>query len=93
MQTIRVSIAEGKKGFSRLIQDTQDKQESIIVTRRGQPVAVIVSYEEYNRTMKMNGYRKVLEAREIFAKTGVRADEVYEESREQLEERNESGRP
>ncbi|MEI7636999.1 MAG: type II toxin-antitoxin system Phd/YefM family antitoxin [Syntrophus sp. (in: bacteria)] len=87
MNTSTVSIAEGKKGFSRLIQDTQDKKESIIVTRRGQPVAVIVPYEEYNRTMRMDGYRKIMEAREMYIKTGINAGEIYEESRKQLEER------
>ncbi|MFA6411217.1 MAG: type II toxin-antitoxin system Phd/YefM family antitoxin [Syntrophales bacterium] len=87
MNTSTVSIAEGKKGFSRLIQDTQDKQESIIVTRRGQPVAVIVPYEEYNRTMRMDGYRKIMEVREMYIKTGINASEIYEESRKQLEER------
>jgi len=93
MNTSKVSIAEGKKGFSRLIQDTQDKQESIIVTRRGQPVAVIVPYEEYNRTMRMDGYRKIKEVREMYIKTGINASEIYEESRKQLEEKNESDHP
>jgi prevent-host-death family protein len=87
MNTTTVSIAEGKKGFSRLIQDTLDKKENIIVTRRGKPVAVIVPYDEYNRTLRLEGYRKIMEARDIFQNTGINADAVYQESREQLEER------
>ncbi|MDQ5987144.1 MAG: hypothetical protein CSYNP_02881 [Syntrophus sp. SKADARSKE-3] len=87
MHSTTVSIAEGKKGFSRLIQETQEKKESIIVTRRGQPVAVIVPYDEYNRTLKMDGYRKIMEARELYGKTSVMTDEIYQESRGQLEER------
>jgi prevent-host-death family protein len=87
MPSTTVSIAEGKKGFSRLIQETQEKKESIIVTRRGQPVAVIVPYDEYNRTLKMDGYRKIMEAREMYGKTSITADEIYKESRGQLEER------
>ncbi len=39
--TISVSIAEGKKSFSRLIQDAVEKNEDIVVTKRGEPVAVI----------------------------------------------------
>jgi hypothetical protein len=33
MKTTTVSIAEGKKGFSRLIYNSQKKKEEIIVTR------------------------------------------------------------
>jgi prevent-host-death family protein len=42
-----VSIAEGKKGFSRLIDGAINKKEGVVVTRRGKPVAVIVPYDEY----------------------------------------------
>ena len=87
MNTTTVSIAEGKKGFRRLIQDTLDKKENIIVTRRGKPVAVIVPYDEYNRTLRLEGYRKIMEARDIFHNSGINADAVYQESRKELEER------
>jgi len=87
MDSTTVSIAEGKKNFSRLIQNTLDKNETIIVTRRGKPVAVIAPYEEYSRTMKMRGYRKIIEMRELFHKAGINADEIHHESRKQLENR------
>jgi len=83
-----VSIADGKKGFSRLIQDAEQKRESIVVTRRGKPVAVIVPYDEYQRVARMEGYRKIMEAREVFLRAGVTADDVYQESRKQLEEKS-----
>jgi prevent-host-death family protein len=87
MNATTVSIAEGKKGFSRLIQATLDKKENIIVTRRGKPVAVIVPYDEYSRTLRMDGYRKIMEARELFNINGISAEDVHRESREQLEKR------
>jgi prevent-host-death family protein len=87
MKASTVSIAEGKKGFSRLIENTQKSKEGIIVTRRGKPVAVIVPYEEYQRSKRKEGYRKIMEARETFLKAGLVADEIFEESRRQLEER------
>lgn len=87
MDSTTVSIAEGKKSFSRLIQNTLDKNETIIVTRRGKPVAVIAPYEEYSQTMKMRGYRKIIEMRELFHKSGINADEIQHESRKQLENR------
>lgn len=85
MKTNTVSIAEGKKGFSRLIEDTQTKKEEIIVTRRGKPVAVIIPYEEYKRSKRTEGYKKIMEAREFFLKAGLVAEEVFKESRKQLE--------
>lgn len=87
MKASTVSIAEGKKGFSRLIENTQKKKEEIIVTKRGKPVAVIVPYEEYQRSKRIDGYRKIMEARESFLKTGLSADEVFKETKRQLEKR------
>jgi prevent-host-death family protein len=87
MNSTIVSIAEGKKGFSRLIHDTVEKRENTIVTRRGKPVAVIIPYDEYERSTRMEGYQNIMEVREAFLKAGVIADDVYRESRAQLEEK------
>lgn len=87
MNSTTVSIAEGKKCFSRLIHDTVEKRENTIVTRRGKPVAVIVPYDEYERNARMDGYQSIMEARAAFSRAGVIADDVYRESRSQLEEK------
>jgi prevent-host-death family protein len=87
MKDTTVSIAEGKKGFSRLIQGALDKKEKIIITKRRKPVAVIIPYDEYQRSMRFEGYRKIMEVREAFLKAGVKAKDVYKESKKQLEER------
>ena len=87
MNSTTVSIAEGKKSFSRLIHDTVEKRANTIVTRRGKPVAVIVPYDEYERNVRREGYQNIMEVREAFLKAGVIADDVYRESRAQLEEK------
>jgi prevent-host-death family protein len=87
MNSTIVSIAEGKKGFSRLIHDTVEKRTNFIITRRGKPVAVIVPYHEYERNVRMEGYQNILEVRAAFLKSGIKADDVYRESRTQLEEK------
>lgn len=87
MKTTVVSVAEGKKGFSRLIKDALEKKKEIIVTKRGEPVAVIVPFDEYQRSKKIEGYKKIMEAREVFLKTNIPADEIYKEARKQLERR------
>ena len=87
MKGTTVSIAEGKKGFSRLIQDALEKKEEVIVTKRGRPVAVIVPYEEYKHSKRVEGYRKIMEARKAFLEAGVLAEEIFKESRKQLEKK------
>ena len=76
-----VSIAEGKKGFSRLIREASEKKERVLVTKRKKPVAVIVPYEEYQRSLKLDGYQKIMEAREIFTRAKAKAKDIYRESR------------
>jgi len=80
-----VSVAEGKKEFSRLIRNALEKKEEIVVTKRGKPVAVILPYEEYQRSKKIEGYKKICEARGMFLKANILADDVFKESRRQLE--------
>ena len=87
MKSSVVSIAEGKKGFSRLVQDALEKKAEIVVTKRGKPVAVILPYEEYQLSKRIEGYRKISRARETFLETGISADEVFKESRSQLEKK------
>ena len=88
MKSTNISIAEGKKGFSRLIRDASSKKEEIVITKRGKPVAVIVSYEVYVQFKKVEGYRKIIEARETFLKTGISSDEIFKASRKQLENKS-----
>ena len=88
MKSTNISIAKGKKGFSRLVRDASSKKEEIIITKRGKPVAVIVSYEEYVQSKKVEGYKKIMEARETFLKTGTSSDEILKASRKQLENKS-----
>ena len=85
MKEATVSIAEGKKDFSRLIQSSQDNKEDIIVTKRGKPVAVIMPYEKYQKTKRMEGYKKIMEAREAFLKANLDAEEIFKDSKKQRE--------
>jgi prevent-host-death family protein len=87
MKSTSVSIADGKKSFSRLVEDAHKKKEETIVTKRGKPVAVIVPYEEYKHSKRVEGYRKIMEARAAFLKAGVEAEEIYKESKKQLEKK------
>lgn len=87
MKGTTVSVAEGKKRFSRLIKDALEKKEEIIVTKRGKPVVVIAPYEEYLQSRRVEGFRKIMEVREVFLKKGIKANEILRKSRRQLEKR------
>ncbi len=87
MKTITVTVAEGKRDFSRIIKKVAEKNEDIVVTKRGKPMAVIVPYGEYQHFKKVEAHQKILESRTAFTRTGVSAAEVYRESREELERR------
>jgi prevent-host-death family protein len=87
MKTITVTVAEGKRDFSRLIKEAVEKSEDIVITKRGKPMAVIVSYKEYQSARKAEARQKILKSRAAFIKAGVSAGEVYKESRQELERR------
>jgi len=81
------TVTEGSRDFSRLIKESSEKNEDIVITKRGRPMAVIIPYEKYLHTRKAEANRKILESRAAFVKAGVSADKVYRESRKELERR------
>lgn len=62
----KVNIVQGKRDFSRLIQLSNESDGEIIVTRRGIPVAVLISYDHYQRLNRLEGYRRILQTRKRF---------------------------
>ena len=87
METTTVSIAEGKRDFSRLVQLAAQKQREIVITKRGKPVAVMIPFDEHQKAKRYEGYLKVMAVRDRFVEKGVHASDVYKESRADLEER------
>lgn len=47
MTEITYSIAEARNQFAAIVRDAEETNQPVQVTRRGQPVAVILSAEEY----------------------------------------------
>lgn len=45
------SIAEARNQFAAIVRDAEETNQPVQVTRRGQPVAVILSAEEYAKLM------------------------------------------
>jgi prevent-host-death family protein len=76
MNTLNVSIAEGKKNFTKIIRASEEKKKKIIVSRRGNPVAIILPYEEYHKSRKKEALEKIKEARAIYHRSEISAEEV-----------------
>jgi prevent-host-death family protein len=87
MITKFVTISDGKKDFTSLIKESVAKNEDIVITKRGQPVAALLPYKEYTDLRKLRTYLKMLEISTEMQKTGIKAKDVYEASRKELEER------
>jgi prevent-host-death family protein len=83
--TVRVSIAEAKSGFSELLKCA--RKEPVIVTRRGDPDAVILPFEEYERLRRLHAYSSMVRLSRELEEAGVTATELYEASRKELEGR------
>lgn len=49
--TTTYSIAEARDQFAALVRDAEESKQPVQVTRRGQPVAVILSAEQYARLL------------------------------------------
>jgi prevent-host-death family protein len=85
MDVLEVSIAEGKRNFTKIIRMSQEEKKEIIVSRRGNPVAVILPYERHIRRKKKEALMKIEEARAIYHRSEVGANETYEISKKELE--------
>ncbi len=82
-----VTISDGKKDFTGLIKESVAKNEDIVITKRGHPVAALLPYKEYTDLKKLRTYLKMLEISQKMQKTGIKAKDVYAASKRELEGR------
>lgn len=47
-----VSSAEARSSLPSLLNDIEDFEEHVIITRRGKPLAIMMSYEEYEKLIE-----------------------------------------
>ena len=87
MDTLNISIAEGKKNFSKIIRALEEVNQRIIISRRGRPVAIIFPYEEFEKNKKKEALKRITELRLIYHRSGINANEVYEISRNGLQKK------
>jgi prevent-host-death family protein len=62
-------------------------EQSVTITRRGKPVGVLVSPEEYERLRQVQAYLEMLRLSHSLADSETTADQLLQASREELEDR------
>jgi prevent-host-death family protein len=62
-------------------------ERPVTITRRGKPVGVLVSPEEYERLRQVQAYLEMLRLSRSLQDSGAAADELLSASREELEAR------
>lgn len=82
---MQVSIAEAHNRLSYWLKKVPD--EPITITRRGEPVGVLISPEEYERMRQVSAFWKMLRLSQSLQESGVTADELFQASRSELESR------
>lgn len=82
---IDVPIAEAHNRLSALLKKVQ--KSPIMLTRRGKPVGVILSPEEYERLRQFEAYSQVVQISQSLRESGVSAAELYRAARDELEGR------
>ncbi len=83
---IAVPIAEAHNRLSALLKKVQ--KGPIMLTRRGKPVGVILSPEEYDRLRQFEAFSQVMQLSRALHESGVSAADLYRTSRDELEGRS-----
>jgi len=83
---IDVPIAEAHNRLSALLKRVQ--KGPIMLTRRGKPVGVILSPEEYDRLRQFEALSQVVQLSRSLRESGVNAADLYRTSRDELEGRS-----
>jgi prevent-host-death family protein len=80
---IDVPVAEAHNRLSALLKKVQ--RSPIRLTRRGKPVGVILSPEEYDRLRQFEALSQVVQLSHALRESGVSATDLYRTSRDELE--------
>ena len=80
---MHISVSEAHNHLSQWLEEIGD--EPITITRRGKPVGVIVSPQEYERLSRVKAYLQMLHLSRSLNESGVTAGELFDASREELE--------
>ncbi len=82
---MHVSLSEVHNRLSHWLKEVS--AQPITITRRGKPVGVLVSPEEYERLHQVQAYLEMLRLSHSLQDCDITADELFRTSRRELESR------
>ena len=82
---MHISVADAHGRLSFLV--GQLKRGPVTITRRGKPVGVLMTPEEYQQLSKLRAYLEMVRLSQELRDSGITAHEVWEASRGELKAR------
>jgi prevent-host-death family protein len=75
----KVTTAEARKNLSDIVNKVAYNKEPIVLTRRGQDVAALVSMEEFELLQQIEDHIDIEDARQALAESGdnIAAEDVW----------------
>ena len=79
--TTKVSTADARKNFADIVNKVTYGKEPIVLTRRGQDVAALVSIEELELLQQIEDHIDIEDAKQALAESGenIPAEEVWKQ--------------
>ncbi|MCZ7669507.1 MAG: type II toxin-antitoxin system Phd/YefM family antitoxin [Chloroflexi bacterium] len=82
---MQVSIAESHNRLSKLLKEVDNGP--ITITKRGQPVGVLISPQEYEQVQRVQAYLQLVNLSKVLQESGETAVNLATASREELDGR------
>jgi prevent-host-death family protein len=82
-----VNVLEAKNKLTQLLRQVE-RGTDVTITKHGEPTAMLISVKAYERLRRQAAASRLRELREELADSGLDAQEIYRESRKQLEARS-----
>ncbi len=81
-----VNVVEAKNKLTQLIRRVE-RGDDVTITKNGEPAAMLISIKTYERLRRQAAANRLRELRDALKDSGLDAQEIYQESRRQLEGR------
>lgn len=85
---LTVNVGEAKKKFLDLVRHVE-KHQSIVINKKGEPVAALLPYSEYVSLNRLRSYIAFKELSKVLKGSETNAQELSSSSRAELEGRGE----
>jgi prevent-host-death family protein len=82
---MQISITKARNNLSHWLKEAEDKP--VVITRRGRPVAALVSCAEYQDLRRVRAWLEMMQLSQDLSQSGVTATELLGWSQDELENR------